>query len=66
MYRTKPICSDDPTRHLTVAGSAARSVPALYLADTVQTATAEWYRALAKWGLLPGGSRALRPPSLAP
>jgi RES domain-containing protein len=28
-------------------------VPALYLADTTQTATAEWYRALAEWGLSP-------------
>ncbi len=28
-------------------------MPALYLADTVQTATAEWYRALAEWGLSP-------------
>jgi len=28
-------------------------VPALYLADTTETATAEWYRALAEWGLSP-------------
>ena len=28
-------------------------VPALYLADTVATATAEWYRSLAEWGLSP-------------
>jgi RES domain-containing protein len=28
-------------------------VRALYLADTVQTATAEWYRSLAEWGLSP-------------
>jgi RES domain-containing protein len=28
-------------------------VPALYLADTAQTATAEWYRSLAEWGLSP-------------
>ena len=28
-------------------------VPALYLADTVTTATAEWYRSLAEWGLSP-------------
>lgn len=28
-------------------------VPALYLADTTQTATAEWYRSLAEWGLSP-------------
>jgi RES domain-containing protein len=28
-------------------------VPALYLADTARTATAEWYRALAEWGLSP-------------
>jgi RES domain-containing protein len=28
-------------------------VPAFYLADTVQTATAEWYRSLAEWGLSP-------------
>lgn len=29
------------------------TVPALYLADTAETATAEWYRALAEWGLSP-------------
>jgi RES domain-containing protein len=29
------------------------TVPALYLADTVETATAEWYRSLAEWGLSP-------------
>jgi RES domain-containing protein len=29
------------------------TVPALYLADTEQTATAEWYRSLAEWGLSP-------------
>jgi hypothetical protein len=29
------------------------AVPALYLADTVATATAEWYRSLAEWGLSP-------------
>jgi RES domain-containing protein len=29
------------------------TVPALYLADTIETATAEWYRALAEWGLYP-------------
>ena len=28
-------------------------VPALYLADTPSTATAEWYRSLAEWGLSP-------------
>lgn len=28
-------------------------VPALYLADTVVTATAEWCRSLAEWGLSP-------------
>jgi RES domain-containing protein len=28
-------------------------IPALYLADTVATATAEWYRSLAEWGLSP-------------
>ncbi len=28
-------------------------VPALYLADTMATATAEWYRSLAEWGLSP-------------
>jgi RES domain-containing protein len=28
-------------------------VRALYLADTVATATAEWYRSLAEWGLSP-------------
>lgn len=28
-------------------------VPALYLADTAETATAEWYRSLAEWGLSP-------------
>lgn len=28
-------------------------VPALYLADTIATATAEWYRSLAEWGLSP-------------
>ena len=30
-----------------------QTVPALYLADTVATATAEWYRSLAEWGLSP-------------
>jgi RES domain-containing protein len=29
------------------------TVPALYLADTTRTATAEWYRSLAEWGLSP-------------
>ena len=29
------------------------TIPALYLADTTETATAEWYRALAEWGLSP-------------
>jgi RES domain-containing protein len=29
------------------------TVPGLYLADTIETATAEWYRALAEWGLSP-------------
>lgn len=28
-------------------------VPGLYLADTLETATAEWYRSLAEWGLSP-------------
>ncbi len=28
-------------------------VPGLYLADSIETATAEWYRALAEWGLAP-------------
>lgn len=28
-------------------------VPGLYLADSVETATAEWYRSLAEWGLAP-------------
>ncbi len=28
-------------------------VPALYLADTADTATAEWYRSLAEWGFSP-------------
>jgi RES domain-containing protein len=28
-------------------------VPGLYLADSVETATAEWYRSLAEWGLSP-------------
>ncbi len=28
-------------------------VPGLYLADNVETATAEWYRSLAEWGLFP-------------
>jgi RES domain-containing protein len=28
-------------------------VPALYLADSIETATAEWYRSLAEWGLAP-------------
>jgi len=37
-------------------------VPALYLADTTQTATAEWYRSLAEWGLSPQHSVALDPP----
>jgi RES domain-containing protein len=30
-----------------------KTVPALYLADTAQTANAEWYRSLAEWGLSP-------------
>jgi RES domain-containing protein len=28
-------------------------VPGLYLADSIETATAEWYRSLAEWGLAP-------------
>ena len=28
-------------------------VPGLYLADCIETATAEWYRSLAEWGLAP-------------
>lgn len=28
-------------------------VPGLYLADSIETATAEWYRSLAEWGLSP-------------
>lgn len=28
-------------------------MPALYLADSIETATAEWYRSLAEWGLSP-------------
>lgn len=28
-------------------------VPGLYLADSIETVTAEWYRSLAEWGLAP-------------
>jgi len=28
-------------------------VPGLYLADSIETATAEWHRSLAEWGLAP-------------
>lgn len=30
-----------------------KMVPGLYLADSIATATAEWYRSLAEWGLAP-------------
>jgi hypothetical protein len=45
-------CSDEPIRRRMGAGSGAMSC-ALYLADTPTTATAEWYRSLAEWGLSP-------------
>jgi hypothetical protein len=53
MCRTVQSCWAERACQLTAAGSAGRSSQGCISRDSIETATAEWYRSLAEWGLAP-------------